>query len=336
MSAEDLNKSPDVEWLRALPKAEVHVHLEASMDREELARLAEQAGEPMREPFQDLAELLEYLDWTCSLVRSEEELERLAYRFAERKARSGVRYLDIVVNPTHWGPWRGRLDDFLDALDRGFQRAEDDGLPPARLCVSLLRTQTREEACQLAEYLVERRHPRVAALSIDGNEAATGRTGERFAPAFEIARKGGLGTTAHAGESSGPEGVRDAVGLLRVQRVDHGVRAVDDDDLVRRLVKSGVPLGVCPLANARLGMWDGELGRHPVDRLRRAGVRISVNTDDPVCPEHSLEENYLRCAEIFGWTRADIVPLVRTSIEASFAPAELKASLLGELDKEAA
>jgi adenosine deaminase len=336
MSVSHLKEAPDAEWVRALPKAEVHVHLEASMDREELARLADQAGEPMREPFRDLAELLDYLDWTCSLVRSEEELERLAYRFAERKARSGVRYLDIVVNPTHWGPWQERLDIFLDALDRGFRRAQDDGLPPAMLCVSILRTQTREEACRLAEFLVERRHPRVAALSIDGNEAATGRTGERFAPAFDIARRGGLATTAHAGESSGPEGVQDAIRLLRVQRIDHGVRAVDDEELVRKLAKSGLPLGVCPLANARLGMWGGELGRHPVDRLRRAGVKTSVNTDDPVCPEHSLEENYLRCAELFGWTRGDILPLVRTSIEASFAPAELKESLLGELEREAA
>lgn len=321
-------------WVRALPKAEVHVHLEGGIEPAHLAQLAHAAGEPMRAPFADLPELLDFLDWSCSLVRTERDARRLAYDFAARKHASGVRHLDIVVNPTHWKPWHGRLGTLLDALDEGFSRAETDGLPSATLCVSILRAQTREEAQALADFLVAARHPRVAALSIDGNEAASGRTGERFAPAFESARRGGLRTTAHAGESSGPEGVRDALDLLRVERIDHGVRAIEQPELVAELARRRVPLGVTPLANLRLGMWP-ELADHPVDELRRAGVRVSVNTDDPVCPEHTLEDNYVRCAETFDWTRADVVEMARTGIEASFAPPRTRAALLSDLDEVA-
>lgn len=320
------------DWVRSLPKVEVHVHLEGAMSPAHLARLAEAAGEPLREPFADLPQLLDFLDWSCGLVREADDLATLAYDFAVRKHASGVRYLDVVVNPTHWAPWHGRLPAMLDALDAGFARAERDGLPRAALCVSILRTQTTEEACALAEQLVALRHPRVAALSIDGNEAATGRTGDRFAPAFRIAREGGLRTTAHAGESSGPEGVRDALDLLCAERIDHGVRAIESPALVAELARRRVPLGVTPLANLRLGMWGGQLSDHPVDALRRAGVRVSVNTDDPVCPELSLEENYLRCAETFGWSRDDVAAMVRTGIEACFAPPELQRALLHELD----
>lgn len=320
-------------WVRSLPKAEVHVHLEGGIAPAHLARLAEAAGEPMREPFVDLAQLLDFLDWCCGLVREADDLRTLAYDFAARKHASGVRCFDVVMNPTHWAPWHGRLPQMLDALHDGFTRAERDGLPRAALCVSILRTQTEAEAGALAEQLVALRHPRVAALSIDGNEAATGRTGERFAPAFRIAREGGLRTTAHAGESSGPEGVVDALDLLQADRIDHGVRAIEDLPLVAELARRRVPLGVTPLANLRLGMWDGRLSDHPVDALYRAGVRVSVNTDDPVCPERSLEENYVRCAETFGWERADVVAMVRTGIEASFAPPELQRALLDELDE---
>lgn len=321
------------EWVRSLPKAEVHVHLEGGFSPAHLETLAAAAGESTPDPFVDLAELLEFLDWSCGLAGEAEDLRRLARDFAARKHATGVRHMDIVANPTHWGRWQGRLDEFIAALDRGFSEAEAEGLPSATLCISILRTQSEAEASELATFLVEQGNSRVAALSIDGNEAATGRTGERFAPAFEIARQGGLRTTVHAGESSGAEGVRDALDLLRAERIDHGVRATEEPALVAELAERGTPLGVTPLANLRLGMWE-DLSEHPVEELRAAGVRVSVNTDDPVCPEHSLEENYVRCAETFGWDRPAVVEMVRTGIEASFAPEDTRKKLLSELEED--
>ena len=170
----------------------------------------------------DLTAFLEVLDWSCGLVRTPEQLARAAYSVAAREARAGAGYADVIVNPTHWSAWRERLDAFVDALDAGFAQAETDGLPRIGLCISLLRQQTASEALELVEWLVKRRHPRVVALSIDGNEAAAGRTGPRFADAFHRAAEAGLHRTVHAGESSGPEGVRDALEFLLAERIDHG------------------------------------------------------------------------------------------------------------------
>jgi adenosine deaminase len=179
------------------------------------------------------------------------------------------------------------------------------------------------------------RHPRVAALSIDGNEAVTGRTGPRFAEAFHMAARGGLRRTVHAGESSGPEGVRDAIACLGAERIDHGVRAIEDPSLVAELADRGIPLNVCPHSNVLLGLYPSR-AEHPIDALRRAGVRVSVNTDDPGLFGCRLDEEYAANAATFNWDAGVVRQLARTSIEASFADSETKAGLLRELQITAA
>ena len=247
-----------------------------------------------------------------------------------RLADSGVGYADVIVNPTHWTAWQGRLPAMIDAIDAGFAEAEQDGLPPVGLCVSLLRTQTADAAAELVDALIALRHPRVVALSIDGNEAAAGRTGPRFAQAFRRAGAAGLRRTVHAGEPSGPEGVRDAIELLGADRIDHGVRAIEDPELVALLADRRIPLGVCPTSNLKLGVY-AAIEAHPIDRLRRAGVVVCLNTDDPVLLGASLEGEYALCSQAFGWSDEDLRALARNSIDASFADADVKARLRGAL-----
>jgi adenosine deaminase len=218
----------------------------------------------------------------------------------------------------------------IEALDQGFASAEQDGLPPVGLCVSLLRTQTADEAIELVEQLAAWRMPRVVALSIDGNEAAAGRTGPRFAEAFRRAGATGLKRTVHAGESSGPEGVRDAIELLGADRIDHGVRAIEDDAVVALLAKRGIPLGVCPTSNIALKVYPS-MDAHPLDRLRRAGVAVSINTDDPSLLGTNLPREYEIATEAYGWTEAVLRDVARTSIEASFARPDIKEKLRGNL-----
>src|SRR5260221_6440801 len=157
------------EGIRALAKAEVHVHLEGSFEAADVERLALEAREDLPRPVEqlfdmrglDLSAFLQILDWTCGLVRTREQLARAAYRFAEREARAGVVYADLIVNPTHWSAWTARLDEFIDALDDGFIEAGRDALPPVCVCVSLLRQQTSSAALELVDWLLERQHPRV-------------------------------------------------------------------------------------------------------------------------------------------------------------------------------
>jgi aerobic carbon-monoxide dehydrogenase large subunit len=324
----------------ALPKAEVHVHLEGCFEPADVERLARESGETLPRPVEqlfdvtgvDLSAFLEVLDWSCGLVRTPDQLARAAYSVAEREAKAGAGYADVIVNPTHWSAWRERLEAFVDALDAGFVQAETDGLPRIGLCVSLLRQQTASEALELVEWLVRRRHPRVVALSIDGNEAASGRTGPRFAEAFSRAAKAGLHRTVHAGESSGPEGVRDALDFLGAERIDHGIRAVEDPDLVAELADRRIPLNVCPGSNVLLGTYP-DRSSHPLDALRRAGVLVTINTDDPALMRLSLVSEYAASAQAYGWDTAVLRQLARTSIEASFCDDDLRRRLLGALEQ---
>lgn len=322
--------------LRALPKAEVHAHLEGCFEPAVLEQWAQAAGVAMPRPreqlfqFEGLADFLHFLDWACGLARTREHLAELSYGYSKRLAASGAGYADVIFNPTHWAAWQGRLGAMVDALDAGFQAAEQDGLPPVGLCVSLLRTQSAEAALELVDALVALRHPRVVALSIDGNEAAAGRTGPRFAEAFRRAGAAGLRRTVHAGESSGPQGVRDAIELLGADRIDHGVRAIEDPAVLDLLVERAIPLGICPTSNLVLGVYPS-IEAHPIDALRRAGALVSLNTDDPVLLGASLEGEYALCQAAFSWSDDTLRSVARTSIHASFANPDVKQQLLAQL-----
>jgi len=323
---------PSADRLRTLPKAEVHAHLEGCFEPAVLEQWATQARVLMPRPrerlleFAGLADFLHFLDWACGLASTRERLAQLSYGYSRRLADGGAGYADVIVNPTHWRAWHGRLPAMIDAIDAGLSAAEQDGLPPVGLCISLLRTQSSDAAIELVDALVALRHPRVVALSIDGNEAAAGRTGARFAEAFRRAGAAGLRRTVHAGESSGPEGVRDAIELLGADRIDHGVRAIEDPELVGLLVDRQIPLGVCPTSNLKLGVYPS-IEDHPIDRLRRAGAAVSVNTDDPVLLGASLVGEYALCSQAFGWSNDVLRALARHSIDASFADADVKARL---------
>jgi adenosine deaminase len=217
----------------------------------------------------------------------------------------------------------------LEALDAGFEAAESDGYATATVCFSVARSQDREAALELVDWMLEVEHPRISALSIDGDESRGSFTAN-FRDAFARAAEGGLHRCAHAGESSGPQGVREAVDLLGAERIDHGVRSLESPELVAELAARRIPLDVCPTSNLVLGIardWPS----HPVERLRQAGVRVSLNTDDPAIYGIDLVDEFLRGAETFGWTRRQVVALARTSIEASFAGPARRQALLAEL-----
>lgn len=348
----------DEDAVRALPKAEVHVHLEGSFSLLDLLRLAKENGVGLPGPaltifdvsthdaFErpevttggtahgagaaGLSGFLRFLDWQCSLVRTPQQAASVAYAFAARQTASGIRYSDVIVNPTHWSTWRGRELELFDALAGGFDEAEQDGLCRVGIAYSLLRGQSASEAEDAVAALAAARPRRVVALSVDGDEKAAGRTGEKFRDAFRAAAAAGLRRTVHAGESSGPEGVWDAIDLLGAERIDHGVRAVEDPALLRRLVDDGISLGVCPRSNVSLGIYP-DWPSHPLPALLAAGVSVTLNTDDPAPLGTALERDWAVAAEQFGFGLDDLVGFAGRSIEASFADDDLKRDLLAEL-----
>lgn len=315
----------DSQWLRRLPKAEVHIHLEGCVPLGVIGLV------PADAKFGDLATFLGFLDRSCGLVTDATQLRAVAAGIVERAATNGVGHVDVIVNPSHWPSWRGRLAEMLAALDRGFCEAEQTAAVTVAVCVSLLRTQAPAEAESLVDWLVEHRCRRVVGLSIDGDEAAAGASSRRFARLFERARIAGFRTCAHAGESSGPDGVRDALDLLHAERIDHGVRAVEDRALVVELAQRGTPLDICPTSNVRLGVVES-FSAHPLEPMRQAGVAISINTDDPLLFGCDVVGEYERCATTFGWDRAVAGVVASTSIDACFATDERRAELRRGLD----
>ena len=352
----------DENEIRALPKAEVHVHLEGSFALIDLLELAKENRVPLPGPAATLYDIsthddftapivtsgggtgtgsaglsgfLRFLDWQCGLVRTPAQAARVAYAFAARQSASGIRYSDVIVNPTHWNAWRGRELALIDALAAGFDDAQADGLCVVGIAYSLLRTQTATDAEDAVRSLIATSPRRVVALSIDGDEKVAGRTGPRFRDAFQMAEAAGLHRTVHAGESSGPEGVWDALDLLHAERIDHGIRAIEDPALIDRLIRDDISLGVCPRSNVSLGIapsW----AQHPLPRLLHAGVRVTLNTDDPAPLGTTLEADWAVAAEQFGLTRADLAGFARRSIEASFADDDTKRTLLTDLDRHLA
>ena len=322
------------EALRALPKVELHVHLEGTFEVQRITELVAEAGETLPRPadqlfeFTDLDAFLEFLDWTCGLVRDETQAERAAYDFAARAHRDGTHYAEVIVNPTHWRGWD--IGDLVAAFAAGFDRAADDGLADCRLLLSLLRQQPGDDAISLVRWMARQRPSRVLGLSIDGNEARAGPTGERFAPAFRLARDEGFGCVAHAGESSGPEGVVEALDLFHVHRIDHGVRAAEDAALVARLADEGVPLDVCLTSN--LTTLYETLDEHPIGRLLDAGVAVTLNTDDPAFMRTDLTGEFVLAATQLGWSVADAAARVRAAIDAAFCEPERAVALHHALD----
>ncbi|HEY8524042.1 MAG TPA: adenosine deaminase [Acidimicrobiales bacterium] len=321
--------------LRALPKVELHVHLEGTFTPDRITELARAAGEPLPRPADqiyltaDLSEFLATLDWVCGLVRTPEEASAQAAAFAHAAAAQGTVYAEVIVNPTHWSGLP--VAELLAAVADGFEAAHRDGGADCRLLPSLLRSQPAEAAEALVELMQKLAHPRIVGLSVDGNEAAAGPgTCARFAPAYELARSKGFGATAHAGESSGPEGVRDALDLLGVSRIDHGVRAVEDPSLVRRLADEGITLNVCLTSNCHL--LYPSLDDHPLPTLAAAGVPFTINTDDPETLRITLASELGLAARHLGWGVDDLVESQRRAVRASFADEATKAALLARLD----
>lgn len=308
------------EQICAVPKIELHIHLEGTFRPSRIAELAAIAGEEPPRPFDrlfeadNLADFLDTLDWVCGLVRDEPTAERVAYDFAAYAHDQGIVYAEVIVNPTHWSGLS--TAELFSACALGFDRAQADGLGDFRLLPSILRQQSEREARQLVEWIEGAGLARIVGLSIDGNEAAAGRTGSRFAPAYDHAARIGLGRTAHAGESSGAEGVRDAIELLGVSRIDHGVRCGEDPAVLGMVLDEGITLNVCLTSNCTL--LYSSLDDHPIKELAATGVRFTINTDDPETLGVSLCSELMLAADHLGWDLADLVQAQHRAVDAAF------------------
>lgn len=313
--------------------AELHVHLEGTFEPDLIFAIAERNGIPL--PYRDVeqlkalyefGDLQEFLDLyyaNMSVLRHAQDFTDLTDAYLARAARAGVRraevFFDLQAHTDRGIPAAEALEGVHAALSSSYDR---HGINSG-LIVTLLRHLSAESAMDAYE---QARASGVPLLGIGLCSTEVGNPASRFREVFARAQADGLHTVAHAGEEGDASYVRDVLDVLRVERIDHGVRAADDPDLVARLVAEQTPLTVCPLSNVVLkGVRD--LAVHPLADLLRRGVRVTVNSDDPAYFGGYLDDNVEAVRKALGLTDDEIRTLALNSISASFAPAEEKERL---------
>ncbi len=329
---------PGLDQITAMPKLEMHIHLEGTIDSLTIQNLVRKHNETLPRPLDKLyqtdglSSFLETLDWVCSLVRDSEDVIIIADNFGRYCRNENLCYVELIINPTHWK----NIDypTLFSTLDRALDVVQKRYGVDVRLMPSILRQQSAEEAMELVEWMVGAKSSeqckRLVGLSIDGNEAAAGRTAERFAPAYELAKSHGFGCTAHAGESSGPEGVLDAMDYFKADRIDHGIRVIEDDALTERVAREGITLNVCLSSNCTLIY--GDIANHPFRDLQAKGVSMTLNTDDPVALKTTISRELHWAAEQLGLSMEDLVELQRQAVRSAFCNDSTKSRLMKRLD----
>ena len=321
---------PDLErFVRGLPKAELHIHIEGSLEPELMLELARRNGVATR--FKDVEEvraayrftrLQDFLDIYYEGARvliAEHDFRDLATAYFERLHADGCVHAEIFFDPqTHTA--RGiAFATVLNGLLAAMAEAQTRWAITSRLILCFLRHLSEEDAFATLEEA--RPHlDRLAGVGLDSSEL--GHPPEKFARVFARARELGLPTVAHAGEEGPPEYVRQALDLLKVSRIDHGNRALEDPALVSRLADERITLTVCPLSNLKLRVVR-DLAEHPIKRMLELGLAATVNSDDPAYFGGYLLENYTATARAVGLSREDLAELARNSFRGAFlSPAE--------------
>lgn len=323
--------------VRQLPKTELHLHIEGTLEPELLLHAAHRNGialpfSSVQEitaayEFEDLQSFLDVYYVGASALRTEGDFEALMAQYLEKAHRDGVRHAEIFFDPqTHTQRGVG-----FDVFMAGFRSAMADAKQRLGLTASLIMCFLRHLSPQAAlETLADAEPHLEGVVGVGLDSAETGRPPELFLEAFERARALGLHTVAHAGEEGPASYVRSALDDLGVERIDHGVRAEEDSELVDRLVAEQVPLTMCPLSNVKLRVFD-RLEDHNLARLLRRGAKVSINSDDPSYFGGYIGDAYEQTATALALTDEEMVQIAKNSIESSFASEDRKAELLGGL-----
>ena len=324
--------------LANLPKVELHLHLEGAAPPAFIRDLAARKGIDIAGifradgsyRFRDFADFLQVYEAATSVLTRPEDYAALTRAVLQDRAEDGVIYAETFLSPDFCGggevaAWR----EYLAAIREAADAAERDFGITLRGIVTCIRHFGPDRARPVAVAAAETAGDWLAGFGIAGDERA-GHLRD-FAWSFDCAREAGLHLTAHAGEWDGPASVRAALDDLRVERIGHGVRAIEDPALLDRLVEDGVMLEVCPGSNLALSLYPG-WGAHPVGSLRDRGVRVSLSTDDPPFFHTSLTREYDRLADAFGWEAETFAAINRDALAAAFCDTATRDRLMPRLE----
>jgi aminodeoxyfutalosine deaminase len=328
---------PRDELIRRLPKAELHLHLEGSIQPELALKLAARHGISLPGSAEGVEGLRRHYRFTTfddflqlylaisSCLADAEDFTTIAVDLARGLAEQNVRYAEVTVTPmTHVA--RGvPADELLAGLAEGRARARQEHAVELAWVFDIIRTQPDRAEPTLELALRSREHG-VVGLGLAGPESLEWPL-QPFAPFFTKARENGLHSLPHAGEHAGPESIWGALRWLGAERLGHGVRCLEDASLVQYLAEKRIPLEVCPSSNVALGVC-ADLGQHPLPRLLASGLAVTLASDDPPLFSTTLTDEYLRCAARFSWSSEQILSLAAAGFEHSLLSPEARKAWL--------
>lgn len=324
------------EFVRGLPKVELHVHLEGSIRPETVLKLAKRHGvqlpadsvEGLREwyRFVDFPHFVEAYVAVSKTIRTAEDVELIAREFLEGQAAQNILHSEATftaytIQRYNGIPWHEQHAALLRAIEYG----ENELGVTLCLILDIVRGCSPEEGMEIAKWAVGAHGKGVCALGLAGEEGRG--TSQQYEAAFEYAHAHGLPVIPHAGETEGAWSVAECLRDAKATRIGHGVRCLEDPELVERLKEAGTTLEVCPSSNVCLGVVPS-IAEHPFQRLRDAGLNVTLNSDDPPMFDTSLTDEYLRVAETFGLDEEDLRGLSLSAARASLASPERKADLI--------
>jgi adenosine deaminase len=320
--------------LEALPKVDLHRHLEGSLRLSTLAEIARDHGidlpgyeiEQLRplvtakddEP--DFHRFLRKFEILRSFYRTRQAVERVAYEAVSDAAADNVRYLELRFNPVALARTQEfALDEVTGWVCAAVDKASADHEIQARLILQIGREEKLETAAEIAEVALAHRNDGVVGLDLAGDEARF--PAERFATVFRGALRDGLSVTVHAGEVGGAANVREAIEKLGAQRIGHGLRTIDDEETIELVRSRQTVLEVCPTSNLQTGVVAGP-GTHPLPQLLDLGLRVTINTDDPSISDTTLSDEYVTAAIAMDVAQEQIKQSILHAIQGSFQPEE--------------
>ena len=320
-------------------KAEIHCHIEGAADPELVTRLAGKHGVDLnnvvrdgRYVWNDFTSFLNAYDHAAAVFREPEDYRLLAYDYFSRLAGQGAIYGEVFGSSDHAGLMGIGYVDLVEAIAAGINDARIQFGIEGRIIMTCVRHLGPEAAEAVATEIAANPHPMVTGFGMGGDERSFAT--EDFASAFAIAGDAGLGLTSHAGEFGGADSVSESLDHLGVTRIGHGVRSIEDPKLVERLVHDGVVLEVCPVSNIALKVFSG-YADHPLRRLYDAGVRVTLNSDDPPFFHTNLENEYRVAREQFGFDEVMLNQCTRTALDAAFVDESTRRRLMNRLDNSA-
>lgn len=326
-------------FIHGLPKAELHIHIEGSLEPELMFELASRNGvdlpyasvEEVREAYQftDLQSFLDVYYEAARVLVKEQDFYELARAYFQRAAAQNVRHAEIFFDPQTHTERGVSLETVITGLHRAVEDAQKEWNLSSKLILCFLRDSSAEAAMETFDHAVPFRD-QIEAVGLDSAEL--GHPPSKFERVFDRALSLGMKTVAHAGEEGPPDYIWQALDLLDVSRIDHGVRCLEDPNLVDVLRQKRMPLTVCPLSNVKLGVFK-KLEDHNLKELLDAGLSVTINSDDPAYFGGYIEENYVAAQEALGLSREAIIRIARNGFEASFLTEEERNEAVAELDR---